>query len=308
MQVEARQLARDEARAETGARPSATALEILANIDAMEIAVHEAATVPEFGVDDILVIHRRLMDKAPNRHVAGVVRTHQNWIGGNDYTPCGAEFVPPPADHIAPLLLDLGAALNDDRLPPIVQAALVHAQFETIHPFEDGNGRTGRALIHVVLRRRGIAPLYVPPISVVLAKKRDRYVAGLMGFRADRVTEWIRDFADAAARSAMLARAYLGKVRHLAQAWRAQLAAGAAPRADAAAWAIIDALPAHPVITGSIAAAATGRARAAVYQGLSELVSAGVLIPLSQSRRNQSWEALGLLDLIAGLEAGDFRE
>jgi Fic family protein len=77
-------------------------------------------------------------------------------------------------------------SVNDDVLPPLVQVALVHAQFETIHPFDDGNGRIGRALIHVVLRRRGVAPAYVPPISVVLANARDRYIDGLTRFREDR--------------------------------------------------------------------------------------------------------------------------
>jgi hypothetical protein len=76
------------------------------------------------------------------------------------------------------------------------------------------------------------------------------------------------------------------------------------PRADAAAWALIDVLPAHPVITGPVAAAATGRAKAAVYQALTELEAAGVIEPLAASKRNRSWEAAGLLDLIASLEAG----
>ncbi len=68
---------------------------------------------------------------------------------------------------------DLADAVNREDLPPLVQAALVHAQFETIHPFEDGNGRTGRALVQVVFRRRGIAPDYVPPVSVIWAAERD---------------------------------------------------------------------------------------------------------------------------------------
>ncbi len=306
MQLGVRELARAEARAETGAKASPTAMEILANIDAMEVAVEQAATVQNFSINEITAIHRRLTEKTAHPHIAGRIRTRQNWIGGNDYNPCGADFVPPPPEQVSALLSDLCEAINDDQLPPIVQAALVHAQFETIHPFDDGNGRAGRALIHVVLRRRGIAPSYVPPISVVLATARDRYIDGLMGFRGDRVFEWVRQFAESAAHAAQLAQAYLKAVQDLASQWRAQLAAGAAPRADAAAWALIDILPAHPMITAPVAAAVTRRAKAAVYQALSELEGAGVLTALSQSRRNKAWEAVGLLDLLAGLEAGRF--
>jgi Fic family protein len=305
MQVGVRELARAEARLESGGKAGPIALEVLGNIDAMEVAVHEAATVERFTVQEILAIHQRLMKKAPNAPIAGRLRSRQNWIGGNDHNPCGADFVPPPAEEVSALLADLCDAVNDDILPPMVQAALVHAQFETIHPFDDGNGRAGRALIHVVLRRRGIAPAYVPPISVVLANGRDRYVDGLTRFREDGVGEWIEHFAAATARAAHLAQAYLAAVQNLSGRWKARLAASTAPREDAAAWALIEILPAHPMITAPVAAAALGRAKSAVYQGFRELQAAGVLLPLSQARRNQSWEAVGLLDLLAGLEAGE---
>jgi Fic family protein len=305
MQVGVRELARAEARLESGGKAGPIALEVLGNIDAMEVAVHEAATVERFTVQEILAIHQRLMKKAPNAQIAERLRTRQNWIGGNDHNPCGADFVPPPAEEVSALLADLCDAVNDDILPPMVQAALVHAQFETIHPFDDGNGRAGRALIHVVLRRRGIAPAYVPPISVVLANGRDRYIDGLTRFREDGAGEWIEHFAAATAKAAHLAKAYLAAVQNLSGRWKARLAASTAPREDAAAWALIEILPAHPIITAPVAAAALGRAKSAVYQGLGELQAAGVLLPLSQARRNQSWEAVGLLDLLAGLEAGE---
>src|SRR5439155_195849 len=80
---------------------------------------------------------------------AGVIRNEQNWIGSNDYNPCGAAFVPPPPAHVRPLLDDLVDFCNRETLPPLAQAAFAHAQFETIHPFADGNGRIGRALVHV---------------------------------------------------------------------------------------------------------------------------------------------------------------
>jgi Fic family protein len=305
MQMGVRELARAEARVEAGGKAGSTAVEVLANIDAMDLAVREAADAERFTVQEIIAIHRRLMEKAPNAGIAGRIRTRQNWIGGNDYNPCGAEFVPPPPEHVDSLLADLCEAINDDRLPPLVQAALVHAQFETIHPFDDGNGRTGRALIHVVLRRRGIAPAYVPPISVALAAARDRYIEGLTRFREDRIDEWIEHFASAAASAAHLATAYLQAVQELTARWREQLGASSlAPRADAAAWSVIEVLPAHPMITAPVAAAATGRSKPSIYEALTQLQAAGVLIPLSASLRNRSWEAQGLLDLLAGLEAG----
>lgn len=305
LQVGVRALARAESRAESRAKSSHTALEVLANIDAMAVAVDDASIVASFTVKEIIAIHRRLLESGRQR-IAGQIRATQNWIGGNDYNPCGADFVPPPPEMIASLLEDLCDAINRDELPPIVQAALVHAQFETIHPFADGNGRTGRALIHVVLRRRGIAPAYVPPISVILANSRDSYIAGLTDFRRTGVSSWIRHFAESTTQAAMLARAYLEAVRSLTTQWRAQLTSAVAPRADAAAWALIDILPAHPIITASVAANTTDRAMAAIYQGIDELQRAGVLVPMSQSRRNQSWEARGLFDLLEQLDAGDF--
>jgi Fic family protein len=214
--------------------------------------------------------------------------------------------VPPPPEYVLPLLDDLFDAMDDDRLPPLVQAALVHAQFETIHPFHDGNGRTGRVLIHVVLNRRGLAPEYVPPISVVLASSRDRYIAALTAYREDGIERWIEHFSAATATAVNLASEYLRAVDELSEQWRSALGSlPSSPRSDAAAWAIIDVLPAHPIITARVAAAATGRAKPRVYQALESLEQAGVLLPLTKKRRNRSWEARGLLSLLEGLDAGE---
>lgn len=308
MQLGVRELARAEAKAESGIAPAPTAMEVLANIDAMVLAVEQATEAESFGQEEILAIHRRLLEKAPHEHIAGRLRSGQNWIGGNDYIPCGADFVPPPPEEMGRLLADLCVAMNDQSLPPLVQAALVHAQFETIHPFDDGNGRTGRALVHVVFRRRGIAPRFIPPISVVFAGAKDRYIAALSRFRLDEdgVAEWIEHFAAATVRAARLARAYVSAVDALREQWRGQVRATAsAPRADAAAWAIIDLLPAHPMISAPVATAVTGRAKSRVYEAIEQLVGAGVLVPLSGGKRNRWWEAAGLLDLIARLEAGE---
>ncbi|MEX0952669.1 MAG: Fic family protein [Nitriliruptoraceae bacterium] len=305
LHVDARDLARGEAKAATGGKVAATTAEVLANIDAMELAIDDAAVATPFGRDQIVAIHRLLLAAAPNARIAGRVRTEQNWIGGNDHNPCGADFVPPPPDLVEPLLADLCDAMENATIPPLVQAALVHAQFETIHPFGDGNGRTGRALVHVVLRRRGMAGTFVPPISVVFARDRDRYVEGLTAYRNGDVDGWVEHFATSARRAADLAASYLGQVADLTERWRSMLVAAANPRSDAAAWAIIDVLPGHPVITAAVAGVATGRARAAVHNALEQLAGAGVLVPVAGGLRNRSWEAAGLLDLITQLEDGE---
>jgi Fic family protein len=312
LQLGVRDLARAEAKAESGTAPVGTALEVLANIDAMVLAVEGAAERTRFDEDGILAIHRRLLERTALHHIAGRFRETQNWIGGNDYTPCGADFVPPPPDLVAPLLSDLCEAIHSDLLSPLVQAALVHVQFETIHPFDDGNGRTGRALVHVVLKRRGVARAFVPPISVVFAGARAKYIEGLTRFRndgGDGVVAWIEHFAMATLRASRLARTYIADARMLQEEWRTKLRAlSSMPRADAAAWAIIDHLPAHPMISAPVATAVTQRSKSRVYEAIEQLTAAGVLIPLSSGQRNRWWEAAGLLDLIGQLESVEHHE
>lgn len=167
----------------------------------------------------------------------------------------------------------------------------------------DGNGRTGRALIHVVLRRRGIARLFVPPISLALAAGKERYIAGLTGFRGDNVASWIAYFASAATRAALLAQRYLTEVEGLREKWRERLSTRRAPRADAVAWLIVDLLPTHPIMTATAAIAATGRDKSSVSRGLEDLCDAGVLRPVTAGKRNQMFEARDLLALIERIES-----
>ncbi|MGH2756340.1 MAG: Fic family protein [Actinomycetota bacterium] len=303
LQVDARSLARAEAAQDLGQRIGPQATDVLANVEAMLYAIETAATSDSIGLDDFLSIHRVLLEASANASIAGRFRRSQNWIAGNDYNPCGADFVPPPHELVEELLIDLSLFCNNDSLPPLVQAGIAHAQFETIHPFEDGNGRTGRALIQVILRRRKLAPAFVPPISVVLAAHKDQYIGGLTLYRADQIGEWLETFATSAARAAGLASGYIDRVGQLQAQWRDQLNETSSPRSDAAVWAIIQDLPAHPVMTIPVAVALTGRTRPAVRNAISELVKAKVLIPVSDSARNRSWEAAGLLDLIEGLES-----
>jgi Fic family protein len=305
MKVDARILARAEVAGDIGQRASPNALEVIANIDAMQLAIEQATAEDQVGIGQLIDVHRTLLKDAQNSSIAGHIRAEQNWIGGNDYNPCGADFVPPPPEMVVPLLSDLCRFSSEESLPPLVQAAIAHAQFETIHPFADGNGRTGRALVQTILRRRGLAPEYVPPVSVVLAQNRDRYIGGLTAFRDASIDAWLEVFVTSAAQAARLARHYLHEVESLQERWRNRLRESAKIRADAAAWKLIDVLPELPLITLRTGVVKIRRTKPAVNLAIAQLADAAILIPLTEGQRNRAWKADGLLDLLMGLESGE---
>jgi Fic family protein len=194
---------------------------------------------------------------------------------------------------------DLVAFMSRTDLPPVVQAAIAHAQFETIHPFADGNGRVGRALVHVVLRRRGLAPRYVPPVSLVLAADAKTYVAGLTAFREDRPEAWILPFAQAIERAAAKASELATRLADLQEGWRER---AGRPRRHSSAEALIVELPAHPIVTVATAQEFLGRSKQAVNEAIAALAEKGVLHPITLAKRNRAWEARELFHLINDVE------
>jgi Fic family protein len=292
-----RRLARAEAE-EPDARDE-TARSVLGNVVAMERAVLLGAGANPLRLKDVLEIHRRLMLATTTPKLAGELRDRQNWIGGNAYNPGRADFVPPPPEHVKPLMDDLVAFMNRTDVPPVVQAAIAHAQFETVHPFADGNGRVGRALIHVVLRRRGLAPRYVPPVSLVLAADAKAYVAGLTAFREDRPADWILLFARAIERAAAKASELALRLAELQERWRER---AGRPRRHSSAEALIVELPAHPIVTVATAQKLLGRSKQAVNEAIAALAEKGVLHAITLAKRNRAWEARELFDLINDLE------
>ncbi len=250
-------------------------------------------------LEDVLGIHRLLLLATATPQIAVQLRERQNWIGGNAYNPGRADFVPPPNDYVKELMADLVAFVNRTDLPPVVQAAIAHAQFETVHPFADGNGRVGRALIHVVLRRRGLAPRYVPPVSLVLAADAKAYVAGLTAFREDRSTNWILVFAQALERAAVKASELALRLAELQEKWRER---AGRPRRHSSAEALIVQLPAHPIVTVATAQNLLGRSKQAVNEAIAVLAERGVLHPITLARRNRAWEARELFELINDVE------
>ena len=250
------------------------------------------------------------MERSPTPEIGGAIRTVQNWIGGSSCNPCSAAFVPPRPEAIESLLNDLLEYVNGDDHPALVQAAIAHAQFETIHPFADGNGRTGRALIHMILRRRGLAPRFVPPISLVLATSATDYIAGLTSYRHIGAPDspersagagtWLRTFATAVNRSCGDAEAFATKIDGLDAAWRERLGR---VRANSAVELLLDVLPGVPVITVESAARLIGRSEMRTGEAVNRLEAAGVLRQRNVRRqRYRVFEAADVVDLFTGLE------
>ncbi len=310
LEVGPRRLIRAEAARVLGdASGDVTADEVLGNIEAMSWAVETLAPRKTITVTGLREIHRRLLAGTRLASYAGRIRTDQNWIGGSSFHPCTASFVPPPHEEVEALLEDLCAFCNDDSLPAVVQAAIAHAQFETIHPFVDGNGRTGRALIHVLLRRRGLAQRVLPPISLVLATWAADYVAGLTATRYrgaptskpahNGLNHWIALFASAAGRSVSDARSFEARVVDIEKAWRTRVGR---IRTDSATDRLIRALPGAPVVTVAGAAEIIGRSFQQTNKAVSRLTDARVLKQVTVGRRNRAFEAAEIVDAFTDLE------
>ena len=276
---------------------------MLGNLDALRSAL-DLSTQP-ITLDALLAIHRALLENTADAAIAGHLRESQNWIGGRHPNPRGAAFIPPPEDRIDGLLGDLCRFCERDDLPPLVQAAIAHVQFETIHPFADGNGRVGRALIQVILARRGLTRScerwILPPISLVLAARSDAYIAGLSAFRSGDHEDWLTFFLDTVHASTLIAEGLLRDVLALQERWRTL---AGRPRADSAAEALIARLPETPVIDLAAAVSLTGASREATRKAVDRLEEARVLVEITGRGRLRRWEAVGLFAILDELESG----
>ena len=267
--------------------------------DNLAVVTDALAHEGPLDVPTILSWHRRLMAHAPHledRHV-GAWRDTLGWVGGA--TPRLAAHVAPPAELVPSAMDDLVAFAARDDLDPITMAAVLHAQFETIHPFADGNGRIGRVLIGWVLTRR-LGVEVPPPVSLQMARDVGGYQAGLTLYRQDNHGAWVSWFADAVRLAADGVGVVLGDVAALMQRWRADIAD---LRSDAAAHVVLDVLATHPVVSTSMAATLTGRSRRAIANALAELERRGVVsavgtVPAGQGRPERWWVAGDLLALV----------
>ncbi|HCG56864.1 MULTISPECIES: Fic family protein [Brevibacterium] len=262
---------------------SRVALDVIANVRATEAAIAELADPNRaITISDI----EELQHSIEPRLNFGL-RQEQNWVGGPGNSPLRAEFIPPPETEVPRLTADLAEFLTNTSGNAVVRAALAHAQFETIHPFADGNGRTGRALIHTVLKRSDAIRNVLVPISTVFASDTDAYIGGLTSFRRDPadLDGWVLSFAAAvehAADNAILLSEDIIALDHtvvddLVRHRQEQGKSPARPRANSTILKILDGLAREPVLTIDSVATEHGVSRAAAYRALVELTGAGIL-------------------------------
>lgn len=312
--------ARLVALAELGAHEAVPEVSTQARLVANNMTVlHEARTLlvdaPAITVEHLLDLHAALLPEEPQHHG---IRTVQNWIGGSDHHPLDADFVPPDSERVPALLDDLVDYLRGGGHSPIVQAGLAHAQFETIHPFTDGTGRVGRALIHTVLTRRGLTTEAVLPVSLVLSTMRSDYVAGLtayrhsdavgsVGFHAARAA-WLRVFASAVLTATEQAGRLAADLVNLRTVWderltRARSSSGKVRgvRSDSATALIVRDLPATPVLSSATVQRIHGVSHVAADRALAELVAADILHP-QERRAARYYQARDVLDLVTVTE------
>ena len=230
--------------------------------------------------------HKRLMrgvrgaDKLP-----GEIRSSQNWIGGT--RPGNARFVPPPADDAKDALTDLDKWIHsDDPLPPLIKAGLAHVQFETIHPFLDGNGRIGRLLIALLFEHWGMLPLPLLYLSVPLKRRREEYYSWLTAVRTKGDWEgWSQFFLECVCEAADDGVA--GAKRIFALLGEDRKAVVGHTSATVSAVRLFDRLPKQPIITLAKAMTILDTSKPTASKAIDSLQQTGVLREITGKQRDR---------------------
>ncbi len=281
-------------------RYDSKAAAVLGNIHAMERAIDLATSVSEITRETICQIHKSLCADTDLEPWGGVIRTVQNWVGGSSSNPLSADYVPPAPEEVPTLLDDLAAYMNRQDVSPIVQAALCHAQFESIHPFIDGNGRAGRALIQVCLIRRVVVGDVTPPISLALATQKDDYFSALHAFQhatdaageQRAINDWVSCFAGAVTQACDDMSDIASDLRALEDGWRSKLGR---VRAKSALDQLLVEIQGMPYFSVETMRRTTGRSKQAVNLAIQRLVDAQIVRQTNRGKRSRVFEVPEIL-------------
>lgn len=284
--------ARAIATAELGGQTGEHARLIVSNVEAMKAAVELSETIDE---STVLRMHEVLLEKT-HPEVAGRWRGEQVWIGGSSISPHGAAYVAPHHSRVPAAIADLMLFAGRDDLPVLAKTAITHAHFENIHPFPDGNGRTGRALMSAMTRHEGLVDRVTVPISSGLLANSGEYFEALNAYREGDINQIVELTARSTVFAVSNSRALVKDIRSLREKWVKQVGG----RRGSATAALTQMLAGQPVVTADTVAKATGVSIAAAYRAVQEHVTAGVLVPGGKIRGVQSWSTP---ELVSALEA-----
>lgn len=284
--------AKQLALAEIDEGEKANAREVVGNVRAMEAALALSADIDE---QTILAMHRELLrDDLIDHGEAGRFREQQVWIGGDDAGPIGAEFVAPRHERVPGAVRDVVAFLRRADVPVVPLTAIAHAQFETIHPFVDGNGRTGRALAQAVIRSRGLVRAATVPISAGLLIDTARYFEALDAYRAGDAGPIVRRFAIAFRYAATTGEALVDRLAEQLDDSKAKLAG---VRSDAAAWRVLPLLIGQPAVNLRYLVK-QGFGEMSALRALGVLTERGVLVERTGRARNRVWQHPGVFSVL----------
>ncbi len=284
--------AKQVALAEIGESKSGNARLVVANVRAMTAAI---ALSDQLDENSIIAMHDALLrDTAPE--YVGHWRNEQVWIGGGNISPHAASFVPPHHSRVPSLMTDVVAFAERTDVPVLIQAAIAHAQFETIHPFPDGNGRTGRALIQSMLRHGGLTRNVTVPVSAGLLHDAEAYFRALTEYRAGNVGSIVTAVAEASFAAIRNGRELVSDIQDASARWDSVVVA----RSDSSVHQVKSYLLGQPVVNTRTIAAQLQISSVAAQTAVDRLVDAGVLTQSSTGRRNRIWQAP---EILAALDA-----
>ena len=246
-------------------------------------------------------LHRELMHKARATQYSdpGEFRNSQNWIGGT--RPDKASFVPPPLPEMLTALGDLEKFINvEDSIPTVIKAGIIHAQFETIHPFLDGNGRTGRMLITFYLWEKGFLEKPVLFLSSYFKRHQKTYYEKLEGYHDGNVNEWIDFFLDGVIEIANEAISIVGEITILREKDMAKIQT-LGKRASESAVKVMPKLYVLPIVNLATIQEWTGFTRAGAQTVINRFIEKGILVPKDKDRKyGQSYVYKEYLDIFVG--------
>ena len=274
-----------------GRRTGRNAATIVSNVTAMNAAL---ALADRLDSESILAMHTALLEHDHPEWV-GHWRDEQVWIGGHSQGPHGALFIPPHHSRVAAAMDDLVAFANRTDVAPLVHVAVAHAQFETIHPFPDGNGRTARALVHAMLRHRGITRTVTVPISAGLLVDTGAYFDALGDYRAGHLEPIVRQMTDASSNALGNAKRVIDELDAVQDDWNSRITA----RSDSSVWPLTRLLGEQPAVTSNLVADRLGVSIPAALNAIGRLEDAGILVKAEGEQRNRAWVAV---DVIAALD------